>query len=158
MSNWILALAGYDPEKNGRKMRTRPKRTEEKRTKPQTSHLQHLSVKTNPTTKKLEVSREINENSHEWETVQAQTDYGQRSAVLTDEERDYFSTTKNYTLEKAEILKPLWAAGLTPKQAAEQFNERGFSYDNIRRYFKVFNRHFALSPTETDRGDPQKGG
>ena len=154
MSGSILALlAGYNPEREGRKPRN-PKSKTRTRAAPKMPKYDPNELKTNPITKKKEVHREIEDREHEWETVKPEDDFGQRPDELSALERHFFRITKNYQENKAEILKPFWAAGETPRETADRFDQRGFSYETVRLYFRVFNR-YNPSPIEIDRGEEE---
>jgi hypothetical protein len=154
--NWmLLALAGYDPDKEARKPREKTD-TDKKRTIPRTTDLPD-DVKTNRITKKPERYTHEDEGTHTWQQVDHGRGAGQRSTTLLPEEVDFLKNTKNYLLEKGEVLKVYWASGLSPREAAEQFTERGYGYETIRLYFRLFNRYEA-SPTEEERGSTQKDG
>ncbi|WP_367389012.1 hypothetical protein [Lewinella sp. LCG006] len=154
--NWILfALSGYDPDKEARKPRAKTDNNK-KRSVERTTDLPE-DVKTNPITKKTERYIREDEDTHTWQQVDQQTGFGQRSSTLLPEEIDFLRTTKHYLVEKGEVLKVYWATGLTPRETAQQFTERGYSYETIRLYFRLFNRYEA-TPTEEERGSAQEGG
>lgn len=143
--NWILALAGYDPDKEAR----HPRHKTDKNKKRTTARVASLpdNVQTNRITKKPERYVREEDDVHFWQQVAVHTDFGERTAILNEEEREHLAGTRNMLIEKAEILKVYWASGMTAKEAARDFTERGYSYETVRKYWTIFNR-FSPSPTE----------
>lgn len=76
-------------------------------------------------------------HTSEWDVVTHQTTYGKRSQQLTPADQDKI---KEYGLrpDKAEQLKPLWAAGYTIAECSSMKKEKGFSPRTVAKYHKAF--------------------
>lgn len=141
--NWMFAAIGYDPEKEGRKPLV--KKDDKKRIAPKQKKLPD-NVKLNTTSMKLEKKTIEDDGSMNWEDTQLEDDFGYRAKTLNDQEINFLESTKNMLVNKGEILKPLWADGMTAQEASDTFAERGFSYDTVRKYWTMFNKN--TSPIE----------
>jgi hypothetical protein len=95
--------------------------------------------------------RTEHEKGFELTDVDSSTDYGERNAVLSTDEYNFFLNDKRFSLDKAIELKPKWATGKKPKETALSYKgTKGYSHETIKQYYKAFKR--LLSPTEPTGG------
>lgn len=106
-------------------------------------------VKMNGVSKKTEKAIVVSGDTTEWRQVSKKDDFGSRISELIKKEHEFFSQTKNYSIQKAELIKPLWAKGLTPKEISKHFIDagetRGYSKETVRLYTRKFNHYHPLS-------------
>lgn len=133
-------LSGYDPDRHARQPMPTPD-TDNQRTTPRRGRI-HQTDSLRPDKRgKVTIAEQVAESTWQWQSASFQTDYGQRMAVLTPEERHELRHTRGLFEDKAEQLKILWAANYSARQAADQIGEYGFGERTVKTYWALFNRH-----------------
>lgn len=146
MSNLILTLAGWDPDKHGRKPRKKPTAGKQRATPKSSRLIGRSNIRFNPIIGAYE-SYHAEKDSHSWKRESPETDFGQRTGKLSDQEIEYFELAIGMNVDKAAALKTYWAAGLSAKEASAQFTSYGYGERTVKKYWSVFN--MQLSPLET---------
>lgn len=140
--NWFYLLAGYNPETDARIPPKRKSGTTTSKGLPENVKVNVANKVERKTETESEGVEQIN-----WNTVEQKTDYGSREKNVTEQDEALLSK-KGLIKAKAEILKPLWAKGLTAKAASKNFRERGYSYETVKRYWTVFYTPLSDEPGE----------
>lgn len=89
----------------------------------------------------------------DWDLVNVAADIEDRRPEITEADRRMMGKkVKHPSMEKAALLKPLWAKKISAGDAADSFSERGYGKRTIAEYFSAFNA--ALSSEEgAERGE-----